>query len=230
VIAPRYALAALGAALLERRRTGRGVYLDISQVECAIHFVEPLVLDQGGLAERSPDAMGLFSHSACPHGVYATKGSERYLAVAVETEEQWQALLDVAPLSRFADKAYASYEARRAVNDQIDGAMAAWAAGCEPWGLERLLVEAGVPASVVLRMTDLYEDPQLRSRGYFVTLEHGEIGPMPYEGLATHFSAKQTMLHKAAPCVGEDTDYVMRELLGMGEAEVARLAEAGVFT
>jgi benzylsuccinate CoA-transferase BbsF subunit len=229
VIAPRYAVAALGAALLERRRTGKGQYFDISQIECAIHFVEPMLLDQGASPD-GPDAMGLFSYSACPNGVYRTKGTERYVAIAVETEEQWHGLLRVAPLGRFAADTYCTIESRRPVSDRIDAALSAWASQFEHTELERLLIEAGVPASSVLRMSDALEDPQMVSRGHFVTLEHAEIGPMPYDGLATHFSAKRTMLHKAAPCVGEDTEYVMRELLGMSADEIASLAELGVFT
>jgi crotonobetainyl-CoA:carnitine CoA-transferase CaiB-like acyl-CoA transferase len=220
-------VAALGAALLERRRTGRGQYIDVSQVECAIQFVEPLVLDQGG---DPGEAVGLDSAWACPHGVYATRGTERYVAIAVETDEQWRALLDAAPLAQFGGSEYGTYEGRLAAKAEVDAALGAWAAGFDHGELEKLLLRAGVPASAVQRMTDLYDDPQLASRGYFVTLEHSEIGAMPYEGLATHFSAKRTMLHKAAPCVGEDTAYVMRELLGMGDAEMAALAERGVFT
>jgi crotonobetainyl-CoA:carnitine CoA-transferase CaiB-like acyl-CoA transferase len=228
VIAPHYAISALAAAILERRRSGLGQHLDVSQVESAVHFLEPLVLDQTVNGHTAPPA-GLDSLYACPHGVYATAGTERYVAIAVETAEQWRALRSLAPLQAFADPRFDALKARIAVRDQLDAALREWAHGFEHGALERLLVDAGVPASTVQRMTDLQTDPQLAARGYFVTLNHGEVGPMPYDGLVTRFSAKQTMLHKAAPCLGEDTEYVMREILGLSADEIADYAAQGVF-
>jgi crotonobetainyl-CoA:carnitine CoA-transferase CaiB-like acyl-CoA transferase len=228
VIAPHYSISALAAAILERRRSGLGQHLDVSQVEAAVHFIEPLVLDHTVNGRTAP-ASGLDSLYACPHGVYPAAGTERYVAVAVETPEQWRALLSVAPLQAFAAPRFDALDARRAVKGQIDAALGAWTRGFEHGALERLVVEAGVPASTVQRMTDLQTDPQLAARGYFVTLNHGEVGPMPYDGLVTRFSAKREMLHKAAPCLGEDTEYVLREILGLSADEIADYAAAGVF-
>jgi crotonobetainyl-CoA:carnitine CoA-transferase CaiB-like acyl-CoA transferase len=134
----------------------------------------------------------------------------------------------VAPLAVFADPRFDGLEGRRAAREQIDAAVARWTRGQDGRELEARLVNAGVPASVVQRMTDLHEDPQLAGRGFFVTLNHGEIGPMKYDGLATHFSAKRRTLHKAPPCLGEDTEYVLRELLGLSPDEIADYAAAGV--
>jgi crotonobetainyl-CoA:carnitine CoA-transferase CaiB-like acyl-CoA transferase len=228
VIAPHYAISALAAAILDRRRSGLGQHLDLSQVEAAIHFIEPLVLDQTVNSRTAPTS-GLDSLNACPHGVYQTAGRQRYVALAVETPAQWRALLSIAPLQAFADARFDALEARRAVREQIDDVLSTWARNFQAKTLESLLVEAGVPASVVQRMTDLQTDPQLAARGYFVTLDHGEMGPMPYDGLVTRFSAKRRMLHKAAPCLGEDTEYVMREILGLSRDEIADYAAAGVF-
>jgi benzylsuccinate CoA-transferase BbsF subunit len=71
-------------------------------------------------------------------------------------------------------------------------------------------------------------DPQLRSRGFFLTLDHAEMGPSHYDGLATHFSAKHEMLHKPAPCLGADTVYVLEHLLGLSQEEIARYATKDV--
>lgn len=68
-----------------------------------------------------------------------------------------------------------------------------------------------------------------RFSGYFVTLNPAEVGRIPYDGLATHFSAKQPMLHKAAPSIGEDTELVMREVLGLSVDEITAFAVEGVF-
>jgi crotonobetainyl-CoA:carnitine CoA-transferase CaiB-like acyl-CoA transferase len=229
VIAPKYSVSALAAAILERRRTGRGQHLDVSQVESAIHFLEPLVLDQTVNGRTAP-AAGLDSLYACPHGVYRTAGTERYAAIAVETAEQWRALRSLAPLDAFGGERFDDLGARLAVRDAIDAALAGWALQQDHREVERRLVEVGVPASTVQRMTDLHQDPQLTWRGYFVPLRHTEVGEIPYDGLITRFSAKRTMLHKASPCLGEDTDYVMRSILGIADEEIAAYAVQGVFT
>ncbi|MEK7214935.1 MAG: CoA transferase, partial [Chloroflexota bacterium] len=106
----------------------------------------------------------------------------------------------------------------------------AWARTQEPRQLAAALQKAGVPAFVVQRPTDLYDDPQLTHRGFFVTLLHREMGPTPYDGPATLFSETPPHLRHAAPCLGQDTEIVLRELLGLTAVEVQRYAEAGALT
>jgi crotonobetainyl-CoA:carnitine CoA-transferase CaiB-like acyl-CoA transferase len=229
VIAPHYAISALAAAIFERRRSGLGQHIDVSQIESAIHFIEPLVLDET-VNGRTATPAGHDSLYACPHGVFPTLGKQRYVAIAVETPAQWRALLALAPsLARFAEPRFDDLAVRMQHKGEIEAALVDWTRGFERRDLEERLVEAGVPASVVQRMTELAVDPQLESRGYWITLEQSEVGRMPYDGLMTRFSAKQTVLHKPAPSVGEDTDYVMREILGLTDDQIADYAAAGVF-
>jgi crotonobetainyl-CoA:carnitine CoA-transferase CaiB-like acyl-CoA transferase len=115
------------------------------------------------------------------------------------------------------------------VRGAIDAALSAWATAQDHRRLEAKLIAAGVPASVAQRPTDLHQDPNLAARGFFVTLDHSECGPVPYDGFMTRFSAKQKMLHKAAPCLGEDTEYVLKELLGLDDGQIADYAAAGFF-
>jgi benzylsuccinate CoA-transferase BbsF subunit len=229
VIAPHYAVAALAAAVYERRRSGIGQHIDVSQVESAVHFLEPLVLDQT-VNGRTAGPAGHDSPIACPHGAFATAGSQRFIAIAVETPAQWQALKRVAPLRAFDDSRFDALEARIEAKQAIEAALGHWTATQDRYDLERRLVVAGVPASVVQRPTELHADPQLADRGFFVPLPHSEVGTVPFDGLMTRFSAKRRLLHKAAPALGEDTDRVMREILEMSEEEIAGYAAEGVFT
>ena len=80
-----------------------------------------------------------------------------------------------------------------------------------------------------MRMTDLHKDAHLAERGYFVPLKHSEVGVIPYDGLVTRFSAKREMLHKASPCLGEDTQYVLSEVLGLSDDVIADYAAQEVF-
>lgn len=227
-IAPRYGVAALASALLERHRSGLGQHLDLAQVEAAIHFVEPLLLDYvvNGRIHR---AAGHESDRGCPHGVYRTAGVERFVAIATETQEQWQALLRVAPLGHLGLDSSAGLAQRLAADAAIDAALEAWLADRDPWETAEMLAAAGVPAFVVQRPSDLYNEPQLAHRGFFVTREHAVMGPTPYDGPVTRFSETPPQI-TAAPAVGQHTEEVLRDILGLDEDAIAQYAVAGVFS
>ncbi len=227
-IGPRYGVAALASALLHRRRTGEGQYIDLSQVEAGIHFLEPLVLDYT-VNGRIAGARGHESATACPNGVYRTKGTERYVAIACETAEQWLALRAMAGLSDFDSPSLLDLNKRRALAANIEAALARWCAKRDAGELARDLKHAGVPAALVQRPSDLYTDPQLSHRGFFVTLEHSVMGPTPYDGPATLFSQTPPQL-KAAPCLGQHTNLVLSELLGLSQEQIAEYAASGAIS
>jgi crotonobetainyl-CoA:carnitine CoA-transferase CaiB-like acyl-CoA transferase len=228
-IAPRYGIAALASAIYERRLSGRGQYIDLAQVEAAVHFVEPILLDYTVNGRVAPPS-GLNSATECPHGVYPARGKERYVALSVGTPERWRALCIVAPLAGFADARFDAIEARFEQRERIDAALEAWTRPQDPFVLAERLRQAGVPASVVQWPTDLYRDPQLMARGFFVWLDHSVMGPTPYDGLATRFSATPGRLRKAAPALGEDTHFVLSELVKLSSEEIANYAASDVLT
>ncbi len=227
-IAPRYGVTALASAILERRRSGLGQYIDMSQIEAAIHFIEPLVLDYT-VNGRNAGPAGLHSERASPNGVYATAGTERYIAIAVETAEQWRALRSIAPLAAFDAPELEDIASRRVHEQAIDAALAGWCRDQDRWTLAAQLKRAGVPAAVVERPSDLYDDPQLRHRGFFVTCDHTVMGPTPYDGPVTLFSETPAQV-RAAPCLGEHTEYVLGELLGLESGAIVECAAAGALS
>ncbi len=230
MIAPHFCVAALAAAIFERRRTGLGQHIDLAQVETGIRFIEPLMLDYT-VNGRVPSRHGLDSLTECPHGVYATRGIQRYVAISCETNGQWQALAATLDgLGALGDLAALDLEGRRAHESAIDAALTTWCADREPYEAEAELLASGVPAAVCQFPTDLYEDPQIAERGFFVTLDHAEMGPTPYDGLVTRFSAKQRSLHGPAPVLGEHTAYVLRELLHLDDATIVEAAAAGALS
>ncbi len=224
-IAPRYSLAALLAAMIERSRSGRGQYIDFSQVEAALHYMEPLLLDffvNGRPAEPAGDR----SLDSSPHGIFPCAGHERYLAIEVSDKAQWRGLRGVVGLGAFSGPEFDDVASRRAAEDGIREAISAWSSSRQSFEAECLLVNAGVPAAVVQRPTDLYADPQLAYREFFVPCLHSEMGPTPYDGPMSIFSATPPRL-TAAPCLGEHTDQVLREILGLGEEEIIEYAAQG---
>ncbi len=228
-INPRFGVAALSAALIHRARTGEGQYIDHSQVEAAIHFMEPLLLDYTVNGRIAP-AAGHDSLYAAPHGVYPAAGDERWIAIAVETADQWRALRSLAPLDAFADSALDALDARFGQHAAIDEVLRVWTADQDGFELAGQLRACGVPASVVLWPSDLYDDRQLKHREFFVELEHSVMGSTPYDGLVTRFSETPGRLRKAAPALGEDTDHVLRDILALPDDEIAQLAAAAAIS
>jgi crotonobetainyl-CoA:carnitine CoA-transferase CaiB-like acyl-CoA transferase len=213
-IAPRFSLAVLGAALHHRDETGEGQYIDLAQVEAAIHFLEPMLLDYT-VNGRIAGFAGHDSARARPHGVFAAAGRERYVAVACESEAQWQALRGVVPGLASRDDA---------------APLAAWLREQEPFAAAERLRRAGVPAYVVLRAPDLHRDPQLLHREFFVEHDHPRVGRTLYDGPVTRFSGTPARITRAGPAVGQDTFEVMTQILGYGDEAVAELAAAGVLS
>jgi benzylsuccinate CoA-transferase BbsF subunit len=217
--------AALAAALYHRRQTGLGQQIDLAQVEAAAHFVEPLLLDYE-VNGRVATAPGHDSDRTCPHGVYPAAGEERYVAIAVETTEQWHALRAVAPLDAFAAPGLDALKARMACRAAIDRALTDWTRDQEPsrWPVARRRRACRRASSSALR--PLHRRPArpprlLRAAG------HSVMGLTPYDGPVTRF-ADAGLPRRAAPSLGEHTeDVLLRDLLGLSPEEIAEYAAAG---
>lgn len=226
VVAPKFGIAGLAAAIYERRHSGKGQLIDLAQAECAMMFMAPLILDQaanGNTAER----LGMDSIFACPHGVYACAGTQRYIAISAQTTSQWHRLRDLLPEAGLEDPKYDRLDERRAIASQLHDLLNAFTHDKDPWTLERELVAMGIPASVVLRPMDLFDDPQIDARGLKQVLPHSECGDLVHYGFCTRFSAREQMVRFAAPCLGEHNDYVLGSLLGLTQREIDDLVAAG---
>ncbi len=226
VVTPRFLVAAAGAALLERRRSGRGQHIELSQVEAAVHFLEPLILDES-VNGRTAEPAGLLKSSVYPGGVYATAGTQRYIAISVETTAQWKALCELLPRGALDGVTFEGAATAEEDREELSRILASWTVDRDGRELEADLIENGIPASVVQRPTDLYEDPQLLHRGFFVELEHPKTGVTPYDGFATRFSAMTRTLRRPAPLLGADNEFVLQSLLGLSQPDIDRYIEAG---
>ena len=228
-IVPKFAVAAILAALDSSRRTGEGIHLDLSQLETSLHFVAPLLLDytangreQGRHGNRDP--------GASPHGVYPCTGDDRWLAIACSTDEHWQGLLRIAepeggPM-RSGD--FATLLARKANEDELDGLIAQWTVQHDRHELMQALQEAGVPAGVINDPRDLFDDPQLQHRNHFLWLDHPEIGPYATERSEFELSLTPGSLDTPAPLLGQHNELFLREIIGLSDEEYRSLDGDGV--
>ncbi len=230
-LAPRFSLAALAAALHHRERTGVGQYIDLSQVEAAMHVLEPMILD-AAVNGHVAGLRGTESDLACPNGVYRTAGIERYVAVSVETPAHWKALGTILPaLAQLTgDPAQGPLESRIARRAELESALADALSDHDAFTIAARLRTAGVPAYPVLRATDLHRDPQLVARQFFVELDHPVIGPLKYEGPVTHLSATPHHPTHAGPAIGQHTHEALTAYLGFTDDEISELAATGALT
>ncbi len=222
-LAPRFSAAALAAALLRRRRTGRGAHLDLSQVEAGIYALSPWLIDYqvtGGAKAR----MGNRAPGCVPHGVFPARGEDRWIAIAVRSEPAWANLAAIAGLVR---PRWATLEGRLADVDAVEAAVAAWTADQDAEDLAARLQATGVEAVPVADFGDAAADPQLRTRGHFVALDHPVLGPGEYERNGIRVSGAPCGYERPSPLLGQHTDEVLTELLGLTDREIGRLRGAG---
>jgi benzylsuccinate CoA-transferase BbsF subunit len=229
-IAPWYLTMTLVAALAYHRKTGKGLYLDQSQVEAGSTFLGPLLLDymiNGRVAQRT----GNYDPYEVPHAAYPCLGHDRWVSITVSTEEEWQAFCKVIGQPEWSrETRFSTFRGRKENEDELDCLIAAWTIGRNDFEVMTLLQAAGVPAGVVETCEDLFHDPQLKHRQHFRFLQHTVIGRHAYHSPAYRLSRTPNHIWKAAPCLGEDNEYVYKQVLGYSDDEVADLLVEGVIT
>jgi len=232
-LSPRFVALLVGSALLHRRRSGRGQYIDLSQVEAGVVCLSENVLTYTG-ADEILERQGNRSRHAVPHGVFrcAPKGEDddRWVAIAVHSDTEWERFGTAIGAPPWAANAgFATLEGRLAKVDEIESHVEAWTRQRSAEDAMATLQGAGIDAGVVQTFEDLNADPQLAHRRHFRTVEHRVIGKHLAETTAVRFSQTGGEIRMPAPCLGEHSEYVYRELLGMSAEEFARLEAEGVF-
>jgi crotonobetainyl-CoA:carnitine CoA-transferase CaiB-like acyl-CoA transferase len=172
--------------------------------------------------------MGNRCEDAAPHGIYPCAGADRWIAIAVFSDDEWRRLceaLGAAPLAR--DPRFATLAGRLAEQDALDAAIAERTRGCEPHELMQRLQAAGVEAGVVQSCADLLEDPQLAHRGHFQKLRHRHLGELAFEHYGLVFSESPRKIGTPGPDLGEHNHEVLARV-GYSPQEIDALAAAGV--
>jgi len=218
---------AVVAALYHRKETGEGQFIDFSQCEGVTALIGEVLLDYQ-MTGRIPGRKGNSDDFMAPHNLYPCWGVDRWLAIAVETDEEFAALARVMEKPELADDPrFATAAARKRNEAELDAIISEWTRLRDRDLMARQLGEAGVAAAPSRDARDLMRDPHLRARGVFVELDHPETGPRDFVGLPWRMSGCQPAL-KRPPLLGEHNDYVFGQLLGLDEAEIARLKESGI--
>jgi crotonobetainyl-CoA:carnitine CoA-transferase CaiB-like acyl-CoA transferase len=216
----------LEAALIHRQRTGRGHYIDVSNLE-AMEMLMPEALLEYAMNGRNLPAMGNRDRWMAPHNCYKTLGdAEQWVTIAVGTEDEWRALCDaVGQPAMAADPRFVSAALRKENEDELDRIIGAWTARRDRWEITELLQRAGVAAIPTFSNKDIITDRHLRERGFLVDLDHPDVGVRTYPGVPWTMSVTPCKLRRVSPCLGQDTDDVLSRLLGYSADRIAELRE-----
>ena len=219
---------AIAAALERRAETGEGDVIDLSQIETLTTCIAGELV-HAQVTGEDPPRRGNERPGLCPHGLYPCRTDGQRVAVAVRDDDDWRRLcaaIERPDLAAEPDLATAAgREARRA---EVDAAVAGWAREREGTHVEAHLQAAGIPAAVAVRAGELAADEQLWARGFYRLLERAEVGTHPYPGPVVGLHATPAVVERPAPLYGQHTDEVLRELLGLDDAALAALRDAGV--
>lgn len=222
-ISPRFTVAAVLSALDRRRRTGRGSRLDLAQLEGSLLLLgRALWVDE--VTGRCATRQGNEDPTMAPHNVYAGAGDDRWLAVACETDAQWQALAGVLGRPELADL---GADARRERRGELDGLVAAWSAGRDPERAQAELQAVGVPAHQVQDSAACVADPQLVHRRMFPEVPHASYGTTWAEGCPFTLSRTDWEVRWGGPTFNQHLEDVLAGMLGYDPERIAELVIAG---
>jgi crotonobetainyl-CoA:carnitine CoA-transferase CaiB-like acyl-CoA transferase len=222
-------------ALYRRDRTGLGQHIDASQCETGIFLTGVPLLDWSvngrefsRYGNRSPYKL------AAPHGAYPTLGTDRWLAIACFTDDEFAAVAKLAGRPEWVgDPRFATLDARLLHQDALDAEVASWTTREDGYALMHALQSAGVAAGVCQNAEDRCDrDPQLAALEWLVEVPGTKIGTWPVADIAVKMSATPAhaggTIDRGAPCYGEDNEYVLGQLLGMDSRTIAELRDDGV--
>lgn len=223
------ALLSVLAALHYRRKTGEGQWIDLGMYQVGVALIpEPILRYQCDGSDWP--RVGNHHWWKAPHNVYPAQGRDSWVAISIGSEEQWRHFAGAAGLDRLiSDERFDTALNRWRNRQELDRIIAGWTAGLPAEEVMHRLQAVGVAAGPVWNSRDLLTNEHLRQRQFYETVVHPQpIGARPIIGRPFKLASAELRATAAAPRFGEGNRYVLSEVLGLSEAEVERLREAGV--
>jgi crotonobetainyl-CoA:carnitine CoA-transferase CaiB-like acyl-CoA transferase len=228
-LGPRFTAAAIAAGLLYRQHTNKGIYFDLSQVEAATYALAPWLLDyavNGTCISR----MGNRSLECAPHGVFPCTSpdepqQDKWIAIACWNNSEWETLRKLAQL----DLDFPTLEERLQNQDVIEAAIAKWTTSQNNLELANQLQKAGIEAVPLFSFEEQFEnEPQLTFRKHFTKLERDITGTFYYERNGFRCELTPDVTYRApTPLLGEHTENILQQALGMNDIDIETLKQQG---
>jgi len=216
------------AALTDRLLTGQGQYIDFSMSEALTSTLPEAILDYQ-MNNKIVTPRGNKDRNFVPHGVFKCKGQDRWIAIAVTTDQQWENLCKImGKEGLIKDEKYSTVKSRILIEDEINELVAQWTIDMEDEEAMEILQSIGIAAGPSLDIGRVYENKQLRDSGYFApfTNTDGHIRELPL--LPWHFADNLELNMTPVPNLGEGNEYVFGDLLGLSEQEILDFKEAQI--
>ena len=247
-VAGAVAAAAVIAALIYRRRTGKGQAIEVSQRDVLTGVIGEAIMEWG-MNRRLMPRLGNRHPWMAPHGCYSCKplpeeegrplavvysagrpkATDRWITIAVASDEEWQALCDAMGRPELAaDARFADSLSRSRHQDELDEIITSWTSQKSDYELLHLLQGNGVPSGAVLSALGVARDPHVAARGFLETVQHPEMGPSVYTTPTWRLRERPTHVRRPAPCFAEHNRYVFHDLLGLSDDEVRELEQEKV--
>ena len=219
-------------ALEYRKQTGKGQYVDLAQLEATAAYLDTAILDYTVNGRVSQPMGNRLAHpAAAPHGAYQCLGDDRWCAIAVFSEDEWQAFCRAIGNPPWTQEPrFATLPQRVQHADELDKLVEQWTNQRSAEEVMGIMQRAGVAAGVVQNAEDLVDkDPHLRARGFWERAYDPVFGETTFEGVPVCLSETPGRVQRGAPLFGEHNNYIFGTLLGMSPEEIQQYTEEGVF-
>ena len=217
------AFLAIMAALIYRSRTGKGQYIDLSSSEAIAVLIGDTFMDYA-INGRDQTRNGNRDPSMAPHNCYRCQGEDKWISIAVASEEEWQSFCNAIGNPEWTkDARFADAFSRKANEDELDRLISEWALNHNHYEAMELLQGGGVAAMPSFSSEELFDNPHLRERRVYTEVDHPIIGKQTLVGEPWKLSATPAAVTRHAPLFGEHNQYVFGKLLGMSTARIEQL-------
>ena len=219
---------AILVALCARQKTGQGQYIDLSSQETIAVMTGDVVMDYL-MNQRVPTRKGNEDEIFAPHNCYPCHGEEKWISIAVTTEEEWAALCQVMEQPDLInDNRFADMAKRKENIAELDGIISEWTEDQDYYEVTENLQKVGVAAAPSLSGEGLFKDPHIKERGVFYQVDHPELEKDWVLAPPWKFSESPANIRRHAPDIGEHNDHVFQDLLGMSRDEIEDLKKKQV--
>ncbi len=212
--------------LRQRRKTGKGLQIEVATAENFVPLIGEFVMDYT-MNGRVQEHLGNTHPTLAPHNVYQCAGTDRWVAIVVRSDEEWRKFRDAVHAPELQDPAFDTMAGRHEQREAIDRVIARWTSIRDAYWIVQRLQSEGIAAGVVMHERDVLESRHLEARGFWQTLTHPETGTQRNPGPLWQASETPVQLRRHAPRLGEDNEYVYKQLLGCSDEEYRRLEEEG---